>query len=94
MKNQKLFAISGLLLAVVFLAGCGQKAVQVENNKASENTIEKTQTVDTPKAELPTAVSAQPGKTADEEIKNIDNDLKAIDDNSLNQGLSDKDLGL
>jgi hypothetical protein len=47
-----------------------------------------------PAVVLPENVSTQPGKTVDDEISNIDRDLQNISEDSLNEGLSDADLGL
>ncbi len=105
MKQQKLFLVGGLFLAVVVLGGCGtQQAIPGTNAPAISSTPQKSTT--TPPASvtdsnlpskeiaLPATVSTQPGATVDAEVKNIDNDLKAMDDSSLTQGLSDKDLGV
>ena len=95
MKNQKLLAASGLLLSLVFLAGCGQGAAQKENKVPTATVNNSTKaSQEAQQAALPANVTKEPGANVDAEVKNIDKDLQAIDDNSLNQGLSDKDLGL
>jgi uncharacterized lipoprotein YajG len=103
MKKQKLLAVSGLLLAVAFLAGCGNNPVPTENMtpvKTNDQTSATTQSVSTPtvptensQAQLPSDVSTQPATTPADEAKNIDKDLKAMDANNQDS-LSNKDLGL
>lgn len=100
---KKTLVVSTLALAVVFLAGCGQPETDTKN-QAGKTPVsvsdQKTKVPDEkPAADgsqtgLPESVSTQPGVTADEEIKNIDKDLQAIDDSALEEGLSDADLGL
>jgi hypothetical protein len=96
-KKQKLFLLGGLFLAVAFLSGCGQE----KNPDASKAPVASQKTVADKNADavseppvLPETVSTNPGATADDEVKNIDNDLKSIDDDSLTSGMSDKDLGM
>ncbi|EKE10652.1 MAG: hypothetical protein ACD_15C00218G0001 [uncultured bacterium] len=59
---------------------------EINSKKAAEK--------DEAKSTLPEAVSAEPGATVDQEVKNIDNDLKAIDDTGLSSGMSDQELGI
>jgi len=101
MKKQKLFVISGLLLSVSFLAGCGSASVPAEKKAipASSTTSEAVNSgnniaTDNSQVAFSTTVSTQPGATADEEISNIDKDLQAMDASNSQDSLSDKDLGL
>lgn len=90
---KKIFSILGLSLSLLLLAGCADKTVTNKNSDpiatefqpANENLAT---------APLPESVSVQPGATVDEEVGNIEKDLQSVDDNSLNQGLSDAELGL
>jgi len=99
---KKIFTTFGLLMTVMLLAGCGQSDIKPATPAAiipptSSAPVQKSpvDVVTQPAASvLPEGVSAQPGTTADEEIKNIDKDLQSMDDASLGQGLSDTDLGL
>lgn len=95
---KKLFLIGGLFLAVVVLGGCGtsQDAPKtIPSTTSQKSDTASVNVANTPsEIALPNTVSTQPGATVDAEVKNIDNDLKAMDDSSLNQGLSDKDLGV
>lgn len=84
---KKILLTSIGIFAIFILAGCGNDGKNAKEDKeaVSEPAVEKT---------LPATVSTQPGSTANDEIKNIDEDLKAINDSELNSGLTDKDLGL
>lgn len=99
MKKQKLFAISGLLLSVAFLAGCGSASVSTEKRTTPASSATSADAgnniaTDSSQVALPGTVSTQPGATADDEIKNIDKDLQAMDASNSQDSLSDKDLGL
>ncbi|MDO8241036.1 MAG: hypothetical protein Q7T51_03600 [Candidatus Moranbacteria bacterium] len=86
---KKIFTILGLTLSVVLLAGCSSKTEPQKESGAPAQVKEAPAAV-----VLPEAVVTKPGETADDEVKNIEKDLQSIDDVSLNQGLSDDDLGL
>ena len=98
MKKQKIFAISGLLLAVVFLAGCGNQVSQqtpaAVNTEKQPVTNNQDATGDSQKT-LPATVSTKPGTNVDQEVNNITKDLNAASTDDMNTaGLSDKNLGL
>lgn len=90
---KKIFLFAGILVTTIFLAGCADKsAVNPVTTIAPAASIDSQQQAPiTP----PATVSIQPGATPDEEIKNIDKDLQAIDDSAFDQNaLSDTSVGL
>ncbi|MFA7209067.1 MAG: hypothetical protein WC120_02160 [Parcubacteria group bacterium] len=98
---KKISITLGLAASVILLAGCGQSGINTENQAVETPApvsvsapVESVSTADNSAAVLPESVSTQPGVTVDDEIQNIDKDMQAIDDSTLEEGLSDADLGV
>jgi len=100
---KKTFFLASVVLATIFLAGCADKADQVQTPVTNVKSTVAPIATPSPESQQnqpaiatpPATVSTQPGATPDEEIKNIDKDLQAIDDNAFDQGaLSDTAVGL
>ncbi|MDZ4384867.1 MAG: hypothetical protein U0944_00430 [Candidatus Moranbacteria bacterium] len=98
---KKISITLGLAAAVILLAGCGQSGIDTGNQAVEapapisvSSPTDDASVADDSAAVLPESVSTQPGVTVDEEIQNIDKDMQAIDDSTLEDGLSDADLGV
>lgn len=86
---KKLLILPGVMLVIVLLSGCGNKSEKSKEMQAPPASIKQDQNTSNKidNANQSVTVNNQPGLTPDDEIMNIDNDLKSINDDVFSEDL-------